>query len=80
MDWSDWLQDIGGSVIEKAAEARYVQPYEIQRLQLTALGSMGTYQEGQPGVQQPAGFNLGRMGGALLIGGAVLLAVVLLKD
>lgn len=77
-DWGSWLQNVGGSVVNKIADAKYVQPYEIQKLRLQALGEAGYYDEGQPGTaaaQRP----LGLSSGALLIGGALLL-FLLLKD
>lgn len=78
MDWSTWLQNISGSVIGAAADAKYRQPYEIQKLQLQQLGQLGYYNEGQmiPGQQPGAGINPAW----LLIGGAVLVAVLVLKD
>lgn len=77
MDWSTWLQGIGTSVIGAAADAKYRQPYEIQKLQLQQLGQLGPYTEGQP-------MGGGAMGGInpawLLIGGALLVAVLIIKD
>lgn len=78
MDWSTWVQDVGSSLIDKAAGAKYVQPYEIQKLQLEALGQTGYYNEGQAGTRAAAGGMNTTM--LLLIGGAVLVAVVMLKD
>ena len=80
MDWSTWIQNVGGSLLEKAGSARFVQPYELQKLELEALGQGGYYREGQPGTRStgqeaPKGINTT----VLLIGGA-LLAFVLLKD
>lgn len=78
MDWSTWVQDVGSGLIDKAAGAKYVQPYEIQKLQLEALGQSGYYNEGQAGTRAAASsFNPMML---LLIGGAVLVAVVMLKD
>lgn len=80
MDWSEWIQNIGGSLIDKAATARFVQPYELQKLELEALGQGGYYREGQPGTRttgQPAPQGINPT--VLLIGGA-LLAFVLLRD
>ncbi len=79
MDWSTWVQDVGAGLIDKAAGAKYVQPYEIQKLQLEALGQSGYYNEGQAGTRAAAagGMNTTML---LLIGGAVLVAVVMLKD
>jgi hypothetical protein len=79
MDWSTWVQDVGAGLIDKAAGAKYVQPYEIQKLQLEALGQSGYYNEGQAGTRAAAagGMNTTML---FLIGGAVLVAVVMLKD
>lgn len=77
MDWSTWVQDVGAGLIDKAAGAKYVQPYEIQKLQLEALGQTGYYNEGQAGTRVPtAGIDPTML---LLIGAAVV-AVMLLKD
>lgn len=77
--WASWFQNVAGGVIGKAADAQYVRPYDIQALRLQALGTEGYYQEGQAGTSPAAagGINTGTL---MLLGGAVLLAVVLLKD
>jgi hypothetical protein len=49
MDWTTWLQDVSKNTIDAAVKARYQQPYDIQRLQLEALGQNGYYVEGQTG-------------------------------
>lgn len=49
-DWGAWIQRVGESVINKAADAKYNQPYQIESLKLKALGDAGYYQEGQAGV------------------------------
>jgi hypothetical protein len=78
MDWSTWFQNVAGSVIDKAATAKYQQPYEIDRLRLQALGEGGFYTEGQPGARAPVGgMNPGTL---LLIGGGLLVAFLVLKD
>lgn len=81
MSWEQWFQDVGSSVINKAAEAKFVQPYEIDKLRLQALGELGIYSEGQP--QQPARggglFGLSE-GGTLLLIGAGLVAVMMAGD
>lgn len=78
MNWETWFQDVAGSVINKAADAKFSQPYEIDRMRLQALGETGYYTEGQAMAKG------GAIGGisptVLLIGGAVLVAVLLLKD
>lgn len=79
MEWSNWFQDVAGSVINKAAEAKYSQPYEIDKLRLQALGESGYYQEGQAGTVRPAqGVGI-QPSTLLLIGGAVVV-FMLLKD
>lgn len=80
MEWSDWFQQQAGNILGAAAQAKYVQPYEVQKLRLQALGEAGIYEEGQPGTQRPGGGIAGISPSMLLIGGAVILAVVLLKD
>lgn len=79
MDWSSWVQDVGAGLIDKAAGAKYVQPYEIQKLQLEALGQTGYYNEGQAGTRLPAN-NGGMNTTTLLLIGAAVVAVMLLKD
>jgi hypothetical protein len=78
MDWSEWAQQVGGGLINRYADNRWVQPYEIQKMQLQALGQMGYYQEGQ------ASINVGRNGlaispGILLIG-AMVMFVMMSRD
>lgn len=77
MSWETWFQDVGASVINKAADAKWTQPYEVDKLRLRALGELGLYEEGQAGnvAAAPAGGLLGMSQGTtlLLIGGAVML-------
>ncbi len=77
MSWEQWFQDVGKSVIDKAASAKYTQPYEIDKLRLQALGQLGYYTEGQAGTQVAPGTNMGPI---LLIGGALVLVMVMMKD
>lgn len=73
--WETWIQDQAGSLLQKAADAKFTQPYEIDRLRLQALGDLGTYTEGQPNTvpaNQAGAFGLSN-GALLLIGGGVLL-------
>lgn len=53
MDWSEWIQDVGKSTINSVVEAQYKQPFELQKMQLQALGPFGQlYSEGSAqGVQ-----------------------------
>lgn len=78
MTWESWFQDVAGSVINKAAEAKWRQPYEIDRLRLEALGSLGTYTEGQP--MQNAQTRGGMSDGTILLIGAAVVAVLMLRD
>ena len=79
MDWQTTVQQWGGLLVDRWSAAEYVQPFEVQKLQLQALGQTGYYTEGQPGTQPaPQGFNI-TPGMVLLIGGAVL-AVMMLRD
>ncbi len=78
--WETWIQGIGSKVIGSAADAKFSQPYDIQKLRLQQLGAYGLYNEGQPGmVRYGAGIG-GISTGTLLLLGAGLLAVMLLKD
>lgn len=84
MAWEQWFQDVSSSVINKAAEAKFVQPYEIDKLRIQALGELGLYQEGQPGAagavqQRPGLFGLSQQATVLLIGGG-LLAFLMSRD
>jgi hypothetical protein len=74
--WEEWAQGVGGGLLQTVTEAKYKQPFELQKMQLQAYGQTGElYQEGMPNRAQGA-FPTSW----LLIGGALVLAVVLLKD
>lgn len=75
MAWEQWFQDVGASVINKAADAKFTQPYEIDRLRLEALGELGPYTEGQAQTRQDAGINP-----TWLLIGAAVVAVLMLRD
>ncbi len=77
MEWSDSIQTWAGSLLDKWGSAQYVQPYEVQKLQLQALGQTGYYLEGQPGARAAS---TGISSGTLLLLGAAVVAVMLLKD
>ncbi len=77
MEWSDSIQNWAGSLLDKWGSAQYVQPYEVQKLQLQALGQTGYYTEGQPGARVAAS---GINSSTLLLLGAAVVAVMLLKD
>lgn len=79
MSWEETFQNWGTLLVDRASSAKYVQPYEVDKLRLQALGDMGYYTEGQRGtVAQPGGLNLN--GGTLLLLGLGLAAVMMLKD
>lgn len=78
MDWSQWVQGVAGGVVTRAADAKWVQPYEIQKLQLQALGQLGMYQEGQ--AQLTANRQGLTISPAMLLIGAGLVAVLMMKD
>lgn len=79
MSWEETFQNWGTLLVDRATSAKYVQPYEVDKLRLQALGDMGYYAEGQPGtVAQPGGLNI--KGGTLLLLGLGLAAVMMLKD
>lgn len=77
-NWADWFQGVVGGVVSKAADAQYVKPYDIQSLRLQALGNGGYYTEGMPGTQQRTMGGISP--GVLLLAGAAVVAVLLLKD
>lgn len=79
MAWESWIQEQAGSILQKAADAKFTQPYEIDRLRLQALGQLGPYTEGEPQGTAQAGA-LGMSNGALLLIGVGLLAVLMLRD
>lgn len=77
-DWSQWVQGVSGSLINKWGDSKFTHPYEVQKLQMQALGQLGYFNEGQ------AGLAVGRNGlqispGLLMIGGIVLV-VMMMKD
>jgi hypothetical protein len=78
MDWGDWAQQVSGSLINKYADNQWVQPYELQRMQLQALGQMGYYQEGQASIGiNRNGLNISP---TLLLLGAVVMVVMMTRD
>lgn len=77
--WEEWFQNVAGSVIKDASQAKFQQPYEIQKLRLQALGDLGLYNEGQPQTVAPAA-PFGMSQGMLLLIGLGVLAVFALKD
>jgi hypothetical protein len=81
MEWGDWFQGVAGSVIDRAAQAKYVQPYEIDKLRLQALGDMGYYTEGAPvtGAQQGTAV-VGISPPMIMMMAAGLVLVMMMKD
>jgi hypothetical protein len=77
-NWADWFQSVAGGVIGKAADAQYVRPYDIQSLRLQQLGASGYYTEGMAGTRAAA--STGISPGLLLLAGAAVVAVLMLKD
>lgn len=76
--WESWAQQVGAEYLKARTTAQYQQPYEIQKLKLQAYGPYGDlYQEGQPGIQGAA---MGGIPMTWLLIGAVIVAVVALKD
>jgi hypothetical protein len=76
--WESWIQEVGKGVIGSAVNAKYNQPYQLQQMQLQAYGPYGQpYIEGMPNVP---GTIAGIPKAWLLIGGALALVVVLVKN
>jgi hypothetical protein len=81
MDWQTTIQSWGSQLVDRWSSAEFVQPYEVDKLRLQALGQAGYYTEGQPGTRvpaQPGGLTITPT--MLLLGGAALLIVMLSKD
>lgn len=78
--WEEWFQNVAGSVIKDASQAKFQQPYEIQKLRLQALGDLGLYTEGTPQtVAQPGMFGMSQ-GMLLMLGLGAVLVVFAMKD
>lgn len=78
--WEEWFQNVAGSVIKDASQAKFTQPYEIQKLQLQALGTLGPYTEGVPQTVAPAGLFGMSQGTVLLLGLGLVVAFVAMRD
>lgn len=78
--WEEWFQNVAGSVIKDASQAKFTQPYEIQKLRLQALGETGFYTEGVPQTVAPAGLFGMSQGAVLLLGLGLVVAFVAMKD
>lgn len=69
--WDTWFQSVGSNIADKWSSSQWVQPYEIQKMQMSAMGQLGPYREGQAGITaNRQGVTISPM---LLIMGAVLL-------
>lgn len=77
--WESWFQTVAGGVADKYASATWVQPYELDKLKIMARGETSFYNEGQPTGPQ-SGTIAGINPGVLLLVGAAVVAVLLLKD
>lgn len=79
-DWSSWIQGVASGVIDKAATAKWVQPYNTEQMRLQALGQagLGYYTEGQrQGQIAPVvGISTNTL---LIIGGVAVVALLLVK-
>lgn len=75
--WESWIQDVGKSVVGGYASANWTQPFELEkmRLQLQAQNG-GYYTEGQPVSTQRGGISPI----VLLLAGAAIVAIVMLRD
>lgn len=80
-DWSSWIQDVGKSTINTVMEAKYKQPFELQRMQLAQMGPFGVpYIEGAANAPRNAAPAVAGIPQSWLLIGAVIAAVVLLGD
>jgi hypothetical protein len=78
MSWEETFQDFAKGALQTYTEVKYKQPLEMRRMELEAYGPYGQpYVEGRAEVPQTVA---GIPQAWLLIGGAVLLAVVLVKN
>lgn len=48
--WDTWFQSVGSNIADKWSTSQWVQPYEVQKMQMTAQGQLGPYREGQAGI------------------------------
>lgn len=78
--WQEVAQEWGGKVLDAAIDYKVTQPYEVQKLQLQALGDFGYYLEGQPGTVQRANAAPVQVPTSLLVIGGIVLLFVILKD
>lgn len=75
--WEGWIQDVGKTVVSGYASANWTQPFELEKLKLQAQAQNGGfYTEGQPVSTQRGGISPM----ILLLAGAAIVAIVMLKD
>lgn len=80
MDWSEWVQGVSSGLINKWGDAKYVKPYEVQQMQLAALGEGGYYREGQPGTTGAVTQGAATSTTTVLLVGAAVLVMLMMKD
>lgn len=81
MDWQTTIGQWGTQLVDRWSAAEWVQPYEVDKLRLQALGQAGYYTEGQPGTRAPAPpAGLTITPNMLLLGGALVLVVMMARD
>lgn len=75
--FQDWIQQVGGNYLQTKTQAQYDPQLQLAKLQLQQQAQNGQlYLEGQPGT---ASMTAGIPTAWLLLGGAALIAVVMLK-
>lgn len=81
MDWGTWVQQQAGGLLDAYTYKKQTEAY-TEAMRLQALGETGYYVEGQRGNVAPvSGQSVGGIPTQyLLIGGALLVAVLLVKD
>lgn len=78
--WEETIQEWGGKVLDAGIAYGVTNPYEVQKLQIQALGDYGYYNEGQPGTAGAAMRQSVALPSGLLLIGGLALVVFLLKD
>lgn len=73
--WGDWLQKTASTVIGGYVGKDTNTDYQLKKQQLTQLGQLGYYTEGQTTRAQAQSMN-----GTILLIGLAVVAVMLLKD
>lgn len=81
MEWGQWVQQQAGGLLDAYTYKRQVDAY-TDAMRLQALGEAGYYVEGQRGTLSPVGAQTvgGIPSSVLLIGGALLVAVMVMGD